>query len=297
MMVRQKGSILITGLWAMSFFSIMTTSLTFNAAQQTLLMKRQLESFQSKTDFISILNQVASLIQSDPFTHEDSTQDAWFGTITLAASYKDRLTAQVEDEESKINLNQVEGGLLSIFFKLFEEDVKPLKGSRKDYVKGILKLRAVKRIESLEELLLMEGFDQEDLEILKPYITVYPELPLINLNTAKPLILKALVTFLSGDSLTREVFMARLGERCQTEPKISCVLTTNDLRPEIFSEKLKLPKNPVMLMLAQEFLSKVTTDSETFHIVIESRQNHSASAIFRYRVGQPRPQIFWWHEE
>ena len=268
------------------------------------MMKRDLDDFKVRLDFASALNQMAAKIKGDPYPHEDSPEDLWFGTVQLDKPFQKRVTVHAEDEESKLNLNQAPEGLLSAFFKQFEDSVGPLKGSRRDYVKGISKRRSPKRIQSLEDLLLMEDFETEDLEALRPYMTVYPESPLVNINTANPLILKSLLNFLSGDTGAKQIFLGRLEEACSLDQeKISketrrgCFFRSRDLMPELFAEKLKLPKTPVMLSLVQEFLSQVTMDSETFRVSIKTVSNRGAMGIFRYRVGQPRPEVLWWHEE
>ena len=305
-----RGSLLIVGLWAMSIFSVMTTSLAFNASQHVVMMKREIEELQNKTDFVSGLNQAAQLIAVDPYPHEDSPADSWYGTLLLQKPFAGRMEVQVEDEESKLNLNEAPEAMLTAFFKNFEDEVSALKGSRKDYVKEITKLRATKRIDSLEELLLMDGFEKEDFPVLRPFLTVYPDSPLINLNTANPLILKSLLDFLSGDHGIKAIFTGRLEEHQtlahqgtgapvpRTGDRVAGGWWTEaDLRPEIFAEKLKLPKTPFMMSLVQEFLAAVTTDSETFHIDMKLSNGRQASGIFRYRAGQMRAEVLGWHEE
>ena len=140
---------------------------------------------------------------------------------------------------------------------------------------------------------MMEGFEKEDLEPLRPYLTVYPDFPFMNLNTVKPLILKSLLDYLSGDAGIKQVFLARFEETLQKE----YFFRSSDLQPEIFSRRLKLPPNPVMRALAQQFLSHVTADSETFSIIIKTRNQRQANGVFRYREGQSRPKVLAWHEE
>ncbi len=290
---QERGSILITALWAVSVFSIMTASLAFHSGEEILLMKRELNNFRHRVDFVSGLNQVVEMIQEDPEPHEDSKEKAWYGDIKLEEPLKARLSIRLEDEESKINLNYASAAFLSAFFKRFEDEIGPLKGSKKDYVKAIEKLKYEKRIESLEELLLVEDFKKEDLEVLRPYFTVYPELPLINPNTASPLVLKALIESLSGDHGTKQIFIGRIEETCAIH---GCFFLNQEFNPQIFMEKLKLPKTPLMTQVVQDFLAAVTTDSQTFHLTMTTSDHAQASAIFTCRVGQARPEVFWWHE-
>ena len=300
--MNERGSLLITGLWAMSVFSVMTISLSFSASQELMLAKRDLGDFKSHLDFLSAMNQVAWKMDTDPFPHEDSPAKPWFGDVQLEKPFEGRLSVSVEDENSKINLNYASEALVSTFLRAFEKDTQSLKGSHKDYVKGISKMRSKKRFQSLEELLLMEDFEKEDLEAMRPYMTVYSENAFVNINTAKPLVLRVLLDSLSTDHGAKHILFSRLEEACNLdkeklkETEQGCFFLSRELQPETFAERLKLPRTPVMLNLVQQFLSLVTTDSEIFCISMKADQRE-ALGIFRYRVGQARPRILWWHEE
>lgn len=263
-------------------------------------MKRERQELESKVDFVSGLNEVTALIQTDPYPHEDTSRDFWYGEVKVSA--ESSMTINAEDEESKINLNMAEEVLLSSFFKVFEEDIGSLKGSRKDYVKGIMKLRSYKQLESLEELLLMEGFEAGDLEVLRPYVSVYSYSPLINLNTASSLVLNALIKSLPGDHGAKQIFITRLEEACtrgrENNPKAKgCFFLNDDLMPGLFGESLKLPKTPQMFAIKERFLASITTDSETFSIHMKTKAGKEAWGIFRSREGILRPEVLWWHEE
>jgi type II secretory pathway component PulK len=290
--MHERGSILITALWAVAFFSITTASLAFYAGEEVLMMKREINGLKHRMDFASGLNEAVEMIQEDPDPHEDSKDKSWFGETKPEQPF-DRLSIALEDEESKLNLNFASAALLASFFKGFEDKIGPLKGSRKDYVKAITKLKYERKIESLEELLLLDDFKKEDFEILRPYLTVYPELPLINPNTASSLVLKALIDSLSGDHNSKQILLSRLEEACGIH---GCFFTNKELAPEIFMEKLKLPKTPLMAQVVQDFLVSLTTDSQVFHVVVKSSEKAEASGIFTCRVGQTRPEVLWWHE-
>lgn len=266
--------------------------------QHLLIMKRERQALESKVDFVLGLQEVADLIQNDPFPHEDTPHDLWFGNAELET----QVQTFIQDEESKININLAEETLLKAFFKVLEDSGASLKGSSKDYVKEIVKLRQGKRLESLEELLLMENFEGQDLETLRPYLTVYTDSVLINLNTASSLILKALAESVPGDPGTRQIFMNRLEETCslgrEQDPKPQgCLFLSDDLRPVLFGNNLKLPKSPQMLAFKELFLASVTTDSETFSLEMKTKTGKQAKALFRLREGMLRPEVLGWHEE
>ncbi len=290
--MNERGSLFIAGLWAMCLFSIMSPGLIFGASQQLMLMKRERQDFQAKLEFISGVNQAALAVQNDPEPHQDSSASAWFGDLVSDERLANHFSIYVEDEESRLNLNQATAVFMGVFFKAFEENVGPLKGSRKDYVKEILKLRYEKRIASLEELLLMEGFKAGDYEILRPFLTVYPDLPMVNINTASPLVRNALLESLPGDHGSKQILKTRLEEACRK----GCKFSSLDLSPENFSRLLKLPGTPQMIALEQLFLAAVTLDSSTFRIKMKASSGKRAEAVIATRIGKPRPEILWWHE-
>ena len=291
--MNEQGSILITAVWVISIFSVMTTSLAFHAGQEVFLMKRELSGLQGRMDFTSGLNETVRMIQEDPSPHEDSKDKPWLGDWKPEGTLGARLSIHVEDEESKLNLNNASAAFLSAFLKEYETEFGSLKGDRKAYVQAILKLRYEKRIESLEELLFLDDFKKEDLVPLKKYLTVYPDSPFLNPNTASPLMLRALVRSLSADHASKQMLIGRLEEACQDH---GCFFSSKELAPEVFAEKLKLPKTPLLLQAVQEFVTALTTDSETFLIAMTSTEGPEASGVFHCRVGQTRPEVYGWHE-
>ena len=272
--MNERGSFLIVAVWLVMFFCVLTAGLTVHAGQEIRLMRRELGSFQDRRNFASGMQEVVERMSRDKPS---------YGNV--------KPNIQVEDETSKLNLNHASAAFLDRFFKEFENEEGSLKGQRKDYVKAILKLRYEKRIECLEELILLEDFEAEDLPALRKYVTVYPELPFINPNAASPLVLKALVLSLSGDHAAKEMLAGRLLEARRDEVYFS----RDELTPEAFAEKLKLPKTPMMMQVVQEFVTMLTTDSETFHVTVSSKEA-KATGVFRCRAGQ-RPRVLYWHEK
>ncbi len=288
----ERGSFLMSAVWAVAVFSIMTASIALQAGGEMVFIKRELGDFQERADFLTGLNAAVSRIQEDAHPHEDSRDKSWFGEIR-PERLKGRLIVRTEDEESKLNLNYASEAFLSEFLKRFEDEVSPLKGDRKAFLKAVRKLKYDKRLESLEELLLSDEVEKSDLEVLREWLTVYPERPFVNPNTAKPLVLESLVRSLSGDSGLKEILIRRLQEGCAG----SCFFRTEDLNPESFARKLKLPQTPLMMQLIQEFIAFLTVDSETFCVLLKAQSGCSARAIFRYRAGQERPEILSWFED
>lgn len=283
----------IVALWMVSMFSIITANLGVHANGEILMMKREVRDMSDRADFESALSEAFRIIQQDAHPHEDTPGKDWMGELKLGSSLSGRMTITIQDEESKININHASADLLSEIISEIKKKEGSLRGEKKDIVKGILKMRYEKGLQSLEEILMMENFKKEDFLILRPYLTVYTDKPNINPNTAKPIILKALVSSLSADHASKRMIMSRWGEAC---PEGGCSFSERDLEPELFAQKLKLPKTPMMMQAIQDLVSKLTVDSETFEIRIKTARGKSASGVFRCRVGQGRPEVMWWHE-
>ncbi len=294
----ERGSFLIVVLWAMSILSILTAGLVFQASQSLMVMKREKKTFQEKTDFMSVFYEICAKISSDELPYEDNAGESWYGKIQLTEPFAKRVMAEVEDEGAKINLNEASERLLKTAFKRLEEDGVVFKGDWKGYVKGILKLRTRKKIQSLEELLLIEDFHEEDMDLMIPWMTVYSESPQVNINTADPEVLETLIDAIPGDRGAHLLLTGRLRQFCVENGKMNgrCDFLSRELEPDLFLQRLKLPRTPLTLMLVQEFLAKVSTDSETFRLKMRTESQRQAETIFRLRPGQLTPEVFYWHE-
>lgn len=294
---QEKGSVLIASLWMLSIFSVLMTSLTFEGFQHTYLMKRELNGFQSKIDFGSALEIFRQALLTDPKPHEDSKQDSWYGTLDLPQEWKKKIEIISEDEESKLNLNFAQEDHIKVFLKAFEEEISSLKGDRKAFVKQIIKLRSKGRISSFEELFLLEDIEEEDLEKLRPYLSVYPDLPQMNINTIDPLVLKALIHSLTEDHFTEEELVRKISEyqekiKSQEMPPF----TQDELTPEVFHKKLVLRKSLPMLSLINRFLPFMATDSRTYHLRIKAQSGKEVQAALKDQAEGFGLDVLSWNE-
>jgi hypothetical protein len=281
-MNKEQGSILIASLWALSLFSILVANVGFQGGQHALLMKRELEGFDKKAHFYNTLYSAGQSITQDPEPHEDSPLDSWYGEIT--------------DEESRLNINFAERPWLEAFLKLFEKKTS-LKGETKDFIKALLKKRAKGRLLSLEELYLMEGIEKEDVEKLRPFLTVYPELPQVNINTVDPLVLESLIESLPGDSFAKKELFRRIKEHREKIDKDSLLpFRSDELEPPLFMSKLKLTPNLQMVSIVQRLVPFLTTDSRTYWIRMKT-ETGAAEAVFKERVTEPGIEVLSWHED
>src|SRR3989338_7974516 len=90
--MNERASVLITAVWVVSVFSIITTSLAFHAGEEILLMKRELKDLNNRLYFSSGLNEAVRMIQEDPDPHQDSRDKPWFGDLKLEGPLQNRLS-------------------------------------------------------------------------------------------------------------------------------------------------------------------------------------------------------------
>ena len=160
------------------------------------------------------------------------------GEFSVAYPYQDEITGSLTirygliDEESKININKAHPVVLERLFKIlldFDElraqelaacivdwrdsDSElsiPLGSAEDSYYSGLRYSYEAKDadFQALEELLLVKGMDEELLEKLKPYITIYGN-GRVNVNTASRVVLAALGI---NEDMLNNIFSFRCGE-------------------------------------------------------------------------------------
>jgi len=135
------------------------------------------------------------------------------------------------DEESKLNLNAADKNLIARFMEVAGEldsiaaetaassivdwrdgDGEQLPaGAEEGYYQTLSPSRPCRNgpMQSVHELLLVKGVNEELFRKIRPFVTVYGS-GKINLNTADPLILKSLALYRGGDSSTADSIVSKL---------------------------------------------------------------------------------------
>ena len=229
-----KGSILIVALWSLCLLSAFAVILNYQVRQALVLAKR-LEQ-RGKLRLIAeagVAKGIQELI-NDPEKTFLSLEDAWSnnpgafrniqvgdGEFSLTYSYPNKKSGLLEtgygcvEEESKININKAELGVLERLFKVVlscEDSVaQKLAASILDwrdadselsipdgsaeylYYSGLAFPYAAKNseFEVIDELLLVKGFTDNVFEKIKDYVTIYGD-GRVNINTAPEAVLYAL---------------------------------------------------------------------------------------------------------
>lgn len=156
----------------------------------------------------------------------DHRGEAWATRLPPVEAEGYRMSGLMEDQEGRFNLNnlvlngEVDGQQLAIFVRLLsalrlpeslavavadwiDADALPFNANSVDsaYYAGLpTPYRATNQaLININELLRVKGMDRNTLSVLRPFVTVLPTRTAINVNTASPEVLVALVQGLSSE--------------------------------------------------------------------------------------------------
>lgn len=296
MRMSKKGSVLIASIWLAATLVVVSGSLGAQTSQRIILFKRQIEQFQTGIDFYSALNIVREKIFSDTEAHEDSPMDEWYGQVKLEEPWDEQFSILVEDEESKLNLNYASERQIEAFFKVMERE----KGEWPEYkkwIKELIKRREKEPFKSFEELLLLDQAKLEILERLRPYLTVYSEGVLLNINTAKVETLKSLIQSFTGDDRAKEKLLSTIAAYRNNPAHKDIPFRSTDLTPNTFARRLGLEASVEMLQLLNQCVPYLTTDSRYFLVSIKHHSGKEARAVIADPFLAAKMEILAWHEE
>lgn len=293
----EKGSVLIASLCAVSVFAVFISGLASQAGPQAELLKRETSAFEGRADFLSGMQAAGHAILGDTDAAMDSPADEWYGEIEVPAPWGARLTVKVEDEEARIDINKAPGILLETIFEKIDEETK-LKGEAEDFKDALLERRGEGALLSLEELLLLEDIEKEDLEALRPYLTVHTGMSGVNINTAPPVVLEAFIEALPGDAFAKENLLEAildLRSHAGTEP-FRAFFTAEELDPEVFMAKLRVTPSVQMVQIVQQLTARVTADAKTWRVTLRSEKGRTAEAVIAENSALGNFRTLSWRE-
>ena len=159
------------------------------------------------------------------------------GQVEIGYVDEDRWIYGLSDEERRINLNALTSRNIDIFVHLLEilevesEEARHLAhavldwmdsndavsheeyGAESEYYQDLKNPLRAKNLplESLEELLLVKGMNEEIFERIRPYVTIYPSKSQmrINFNTASQVVIDAVARSFTGSDSNTDVEDAR----------------------------------------------------------------------------------------
>jgi len=236
----------------------------------------------------------------------DALTDLWALPITNYAIGDGLLTAQIEDERGKLNLNDLATGgdpiaknkkvlrvkrlfeLLQINPDLVDAIVDWVDADEKPEPAGAESLyyqtlhpsyRAANvPLQTLLELRLIKGMTPDIIAKLSKLVTVYPPdgQSKVNLNTADPLVIQALDTAIT-QGMAAEIVQAR---PFKTVVELDRVSSFEDIGRKLRPENLYDIKSNLFLARMMVTVNEVTRNAT---VVLQRDQNGTASVLY-YRV-------------
>ncbi|HNW40169.1 MAG TPA: type II secretion system protein GspK [Candidatus Omnitrophota bacterium] len=231
---KSRGSILIVALWSLCLLSAFAVILNYQVRQELALAIRLDQRDRLRLIAEAGVDQAIMELKSNPEKMYYCLADSWSnnpaafkniqvgsGEFSLTHSYPEKKSGLMQtgygcvDEESKININKAESGVLERLFRIVlacdeiqaqelaasildwrDEDSAlsiPTGSAEDDYYTNLPFPYAAKNsaFEVLEELLLVKGFSDNVFEKIKDYVTIYGE-GRVNINTANEVVLFAL---------------------------------------------------------------------------------------------------------
>ncbi len=339
-MPHRKGQLLIASLWMFTLFALLAGGLGFRSGLEAKIAFFDRKDLEERLHIESILNAVTYLADGDPVPSVDSLLDEWYNRPAFfqRSPLGEGARVSVEDEESKINLNFASEVLLTALIGRIQVE-QGFETEAEDLVASILAWRGgssleggpqidwdQKRLafESVSELLLIHDITDSDAAVLSKYVTVFAPpgsaALKINLNTASPVVLGALIDSLAGDRLAKDDLLDRIESYRRPEPGRVAVFEEEHLQPRNFIELLELPKTIQMISLVSQLVLFVTTDSQFFHVHVELLEGErvtrdveavlgpksltalrtevrgSPNSFAPAQVASQAPEVVYWHE-
>lgn len=298
----KRGSVFIIFLWVMLLVSLFAMSVSFRTRLATKISGYEYNRFQRNYDYLTAANAARFLIDSDTDSNIDSKQDPWYGhpkgmQNTELKDFDDRFKLNIVDEESKLNLNAAPEIVITKLIEILKKHDYAIKTDPKKIAGMIVTWRGgfvqsgsttigkdLKKapLESVDELYLLPEISKTDIELLKPFVTVYGKMGnmlMVNINTVHPYVLEALIYGLAGSDSSKEKLFQRVSavqldnlnieDNQRKQPQL---FNSANLNIDTFMDLVNIDKNDaVMRNLIFQFLRNVTTNSEFFSIHIETK--------------------------
>ena len=214
--MQEKGIVLLMVLWIMIILSAIALSFIYMMRLETKMAKYQLYAAQAFYLTKAGLNRAITQLTIDKKLNQqiDTLKESWSVNPRAyedAALSRGSFNVKVIDESSKVNINIASPGLLRILPAIKDAENRAeicdsiidwrdadsnheLNGAEDNYYQSLPEPYDCKDgpLDTIEELLLVKGIDENLLKTLKDIITVYGD-GKINLNTAGLSVLSCLL--------------------------------------------------------------------------------------------------------
>lgn len=324
----QNGSVLILFLWVLVVLGLFSLSIAARTRLATKLEGHEHKRFQRNYDFLTAVNLARFYIEQDSEPVVDGLDDGWHGEPAnfSETDFKERFKLSIADEESKININNASADLLLKLFETLRQHGVSLKTNPEDLAAAIVAWRGGgtsfgkstlgfkhKRapFETLDELYMMQHATAEDVRLIAPYLTVYggdiSKMLRVNINTAHPYVVEALVESQIGGTFVKKELLQKI-EHFRNYKGVQERARQNfqpmDLDLSGLLTRLNLQPSVEMVTLIGQLLRHVTVDSRFFRVDVDYRvpgeEAHRMEAVLGLRGEGFRPasamEVLAWHE-
>ncbi len=273
-----RGSVLIAAIWTLAVLSLLTLSAAFYAAGDLAAARKQTLAARGSAVFTAAARSVVRSFAGDP--------DRPMGRAVLPVEWEKDLRVFVGDESGKLPLGAVSGESLTVLFGTLKRqgDLALEPAALTD---AIVRYRAAKPFEVLEELRFLPGVDEPAFEVLGKHLTPYGTRP--NMNTMTPEAFNALLEPLASDPKDAE----RLAAAVLQYRKAGHRFRDEHASAEALAAALGLPRSPEMVALLGRFLPTVSFRPEFLRVEMEYRSRRKAEAVLRVDRGG---EVLFWHE-
>jgi general secretion pathway protein K len=235
---RQAGAAVLVAMLVVALAAMAASSFMFRSQVEW----RRLENLTNATQARWVLRATerwgASVLLDDArHSNVDYPGEAWATQLPPVEAEGYRVSGKMEDQDGRFNLNnlvaggQIDDSQMQVFARLLralslpeglaataadwmDADDTPVNEDSVDsayYATLTPAYRAANRqLVSLNELLRVKGFDRKVVDTLRPFVTVLPARTIVNVNTARPEVLYALV---EGMTLTEAYALVAKRER------------------------------------------------------------------------------------
>jgi type II secretory pathway component PulK len=238
-----RGSVLVTVIWALSLLAVYTVAVNRQVSQDLMFGQWMRDRVQGRALAKAAIERGLLELQSDKFITFEALNEPWAssaalhdaalgdGTFSLECKYGETVVYGACDEAARINVNRVPEDMLKNLLKAVDSDISDSKageiaqaiidwrdqddevmanGAESSYYKGLSTPYLARNgpFRSVEELTMVKGMTPELYEKIKEHVTVYSEGKL-NFNTAGTVALRALGL---SESLINKVVKFRNGD-------------------------------------------------------------------------------------
>ncbi len=284
----KNGSVLIVSLWILAIFVVFLMSLSRLASFDAKMSMREQENFIAESLISSGIDLAKYYLESDKEPSVDSRNDEWYNSSESLMSIWDvkGLSINIRDIESKLNLNYVDSKIMNLLLASISDkielysDIDDFIESYDEYVAEVFSNRGTSKFTSLKELLLIEGFDSRDFNLLSNYLCVNPaeNKLMININTASKEVLRTVIYSLAGNEAHKEKLYERLLEYLYDNESEEQYFDAEKLSPYEMLETIGLTSDVTSVSLALQFLKMCTVDSKSFEVLVEVKGGELATS-------------------